>query len=101
MSNKTCFWCGKNVDDELTEFYTPCKKCRKHMSYGTTILEATPEANSTTNVEIQENVYPTGRWVVMRPEAARILFGVPNDIDKCFLDSKAFQEAFIRTDEVI
>lgn len=86
-----CFWCGeernevallghigdgrKHEDFEapmhMVIDYEPCEKCRANMALGVTLMEATNKPNSVTKVEMQKGVYPTGRYVVIKREAAR------------------------------
>lgn len=56
--------------------YEPCDKCKEQMSKGTTIIEVVTEDNG--NKPIQEGICPTGRWCVMRSEAAKELFETDN-----------------------
>lgn len=89
-----CFWCGeergeiallghigdgrKHEDIEapmhMVLDYEPCDECKKHMDMGFTVMEATTAPNSVTNVEIQNGVYPTGRYVVLKMDAAVRIF---------------------------
>ena len=115
-----CFWCGKQKNEialmgrmgntkkgedleapkSIVLDYEPCENCKKHMALGTTVMEATPEPNRVTDIEIQKGVYPTGRWVVIDSAAAKRVFNVSEDMDKCFLEKEVFQKAFIRESEV-
>jgi hypothetical protein len=72
--------------------YEPCDECRDKWSKGIALIEAreTPMADGQLpmkgNIKGQDtSVYPTGRWVVMRTEAARDLFQ-PHDIVDEVLD---------------
>lgn len=56
--------------------YVPCDKCKEAMDKGTTIIEVVLQSNG--NRPIQEGAYPTGRWCVMRSEAAQELFNTDN-----------------------
>lgn len=111
-----CFWCGKTKDQvalmgrigdarkgedieaprDIILDYEPCERCKKHMALGTTVMEASTEPNEVTDIEIQEGVYPTGRWVVITPDAAKRVFGIPENENKCFLEEEVFQNAFVR-----
>lgn len=85
-----CFFCGEpkgialfgkmKGDTEAPRHvllnYEPCDKCKDAMDKGTTILEVVTVDNG--NRPIQDGVYPTGRWCVMRSEAAKELFNVDN-----------------------
>lgn len=111
-----CFWCGKTKDQvalmgrigderkgedieaprDIILDYEPCERCKKHMALGTTVMEASTEPNEVSDIEIQEGVYPTGRWVVITPDAAKRIFGIPENENKCFLEEEVFQNAFVR-----
>lgn len=106
-----CFWCGeernevavlgevKDRNGREVEMpmhacidYIPCEECQKKMSLGFTLIEATSEPNSTTSREIQSGVYPTGRWIVIKPEAARQVFNnLPEEMDKAFIDPEVWE----------
>ena len=110
-----CFWCGKSKneiamlghigdgrkgeDKEAPMYavldYEPCDECKKDMAQGFTVLEATIAPNGSTSVEMQEGVYPTGRYAVIKTEAAT-QFGKESvsKTDKAFLDSEVFQKLF-------
>lgn len=87
-----CFWCGNERGDiallgriggsrdleapkHVVVDFEPCDCCRGKMSSGFTLMEATTVPNEGCAVEIQRGVYPTGRWCVIKPEAADRLFG--------------------------
>lgn len=79
--------------------YEPCEKCKKNMSLGFTVMEATTAPNSVTSMEIQTGVYPTGRFVVIKREAATRIFGnTDTDKGKAFLESPVFTQMFCRTE---
>lgn len=110
-----CFWCGKERNEvalmgrigdgrkhedyeapkHMVIDYEPCEECQKNMAAGFTVMEATKEPNKVTSVEIQQGAYPTGRFVVIRREAAgRIFKGIDPKAEKCFCDSKVFSQMF-------
>lgn len=112
-----CFWCGeeknevalmghvgdgrKHEDFEMPMHavinYEPCEECQKAMTMGVTIMEATHEPNRVSDVEFQEGAYPTGRWVVMKPEAAQRIFEVSADVKKIFVDVDLFNSIISQT----
>lgn len=55
--------------------YEPCDRCRVQMDQGVLIIEASDAPVMANQREIQRDVYPTGRWAVVRPEAAAQMFG--------------------------
>lgn len=112
-----CFWCGeskneiallghigdgrKHEDFEAPRYsvinYEPCDKCRAQMAQGFTVMEATTKPNRVSSVEIQKGVYPTGRYVVLKNEAAERIFGdLIKGNRKAFLPVEAFSEMFCR-----
>lgn len=110
-----CFWCGeernevalmghigdgrKHEDIEapmrMVIDYEPCEHCKRNMAMGFTVMEATQSPNNVSSMEIQKGVYPTGRYVVIKNEAAHRIFGdISNKIDKAFMDIKSFSKMF-------
>lgn len=110
-----CFWCGelkneiallghigdgrKHEDFEAPRYsvinYEPCDKCRAQMAQGFTAMEATTKPNRVSSVEIQKGAYPTGRYVVLKNEAAERIFGdLIKGNRKAFLPVEAFSEMF-------
>lgn len=107
-----CFWCGEdrgeiallgriktpgNDDVEAPKRmvldYGPCEKCKAYMKQGFTIMEATREPNDNANVPMQPGVFPTGRWMVIRREAKKVIFPQSSDEDtKCFVDPELYEE---------
>ena len=103
----TCFWCGKETgialcgrisggerggDYEAPRYvfggYEPCDECREKMGLGVTMIEADTWPVFEGQPEIQEGIYPTSRWVVIRPDAAKRIFNC--DSDKAFCDRETF-----------
>lgn len=116
-----CFWCGKEKNEialmghvgdgrKHEDFempmqaiinYEPCEECAKAMASGFTVMESTETPNWVTNKEIQNGVYPTGKWVVLKHEAAhRIFTGLDDNADKAFLDASVFDKMFGGIQEV-
>lgn len=117
-----CFWCGKEKNEialmghvgdgrKHEDFempmhavidYEPCGHCMEMMSAGFTVMESTSRPNSITSVEFQRGVYPTGRFVVLKPEAAqRISDGLDTSANKAFLDRSVFEQMFVSEKEAI
>ena len=75
-----CFWCGESAGiaipktmstkeegyrEQLT--YEPCTKCKDGWEQGAVIIEASDKPICENQPEIQQDVYPTGvYWVVKR-----------------------------------
>ena len=108
-----CFWCGKPKDEialvgrlrngerggdyeapkNMVIDYEPCPNCQMGMAKGITLIEATDHPLSEHQAAMQENAYPTGRWIVIKPEAAKRVF--PNlDFEQhkvVFIDHEIYQ----------
>ena len=82
-SLSTCFWCGEDdgsiilmgrlPNDEpaprkVCASYEPCPDCQAKMALGITFMEAT---------ETIHGPKPTGRWMVVKPEAIERLINDP------------------------
>lgn len=107
-----CFWCGEdrgeiallgrirtaeNNDVEAPKRmvldYEPCEKCKAHMEQGFTVMEATSGPNDATNMPFQPGVFPTGRWLVLRQEAKKLVFPEIEDGDaKCFVGHELYEK---------
>lgn len=48
--------------------YEPCEKCREQFARGVLLIEVTTSPEYM-GMPISENAYPTGRYVVVKPEA--------------------------------
>ena len=108
-----CFWCRKPTneiglagyikgDKEAPKYsilsYEPCDECKKNFALGVLVMEATTQPNTEKQPPIQKanekigtpDLYPTGRYVVMKREAATRIFNVPEDQikDKVFVDKE-------------
>lgn len=80
-----CFWCGEAKGlrllgnsykemaphDGLVFDYQPCENCLKAFDSGTALIEVVEGEGQ----PIQGNLVPTGRWWVIKPEAAEQVFG--------------------------
>ena len=110
-----CFWCGKERNEivlmghigdgrkhedieaprNMVIDFEPCEECEHNMSLGFTVMEATTRPNSISSVEIQKDVYPTGRFMVIKTEAAhRIFKGLADGVSKAFVDVITFTRLF-------
>lgn len=110
-----CFWCGNERNEialpgrigdgrkgegieapkSVVLDYEPCDKCRAAMEAGFTVMEATKNSNDASAVEIQDGVYPTGRFAVLTISAAeRVFGGTAKNNKKVFLDSEIFSKMF-------
>lgn len=107
----TCFWCGEptNVlvlfgrlpnDKEAGMHcgpidYEPCDKCKGNWAQGITLIEADVSPQSENQPEIQKGLYPTGRFLVLNPDAAERIFTPETAADAlkhrmCFIDLEVF-----------
>ena len=104
-----CFWCGKEKNEiallgrigkrgedieaprSMILDYNPCDDCARTMERGVTIMEASDNPISEGQQQIQEGIYPTGKWCVIRQEAAGRIFGdYLNGSNKVFVDSEVY-----------
>ena len=109
----TCFWCGKDKNEialmghiggrgrdleapkRIVLDFEPCDECKKNMASGFTVMEATTEPNTVSSIDIQKGVYPTGRYVVVKTEAANRIFGEQfTSKGKAFMSSSDFSRMF-------
>ncbi len=100
-----CFWCGEEKSEiailgyiegdieaprSCCVDYEPCDKCKANMERGVTIIEASLTPNG--YAPIQDGAYPTGKWVVITPEAAERL-GISTK--KVLMEEEAFENLFV------
>lgn len=84
----TCFFCGEDKNEiallgqigdrrkgedfeapmKAVLDYVPCEKCQEKFAQGVLLIEVTTSPEYI-GMPIAENVYPTGRYVVVKPEA--------------------------------
>lgn len=81
-----CFYCGETKNEiallgriggkadleapmKAILDYTPCEECQKKFEEGVLLIEVVNYPNTAGQPEIAPNAYPTGRYVVVRPEA--------------------------------
>ena len=79
--------------------YEPCEHCAEQWSQGVVVLEATTRRPTPYRPPIQKNgddeIYPTMRYVVIKPEAAERLFnGQFNVGQRILLEDEAFENIF-------
>ena len=77
--------------------FEPCDECASKMSMGITCMECTEKPNPSCNVAFADRIYPTGRYVVIKQEAAERIFSETVDFEKhqkVFVDSVAYQSLF-------
>lgn len=107
-----CFWCGKEKNEialmghigdrrkgedieapkNMILDYEPCEDCRKNMNLGVTVMEVSYVPIREGFPPIQDDLYPTGRWCVIREEAADRIFGDNlNGQNKVFVDQDVYQ----------
>lgn len=104
-----CFWCGEERGDiallgriggkldleaprHAVVDFEPCDCCKAKMASGFTLMEATTAPNEVSSAQIQRGVYPTGRWCVIKPEAADRIFGEGTSVSrKAFVQSDVYR----------
>ena len=79
--------------------YEPCEHCKEQWSMGVAVLEATTVRPTPYRPPIQKQgdteIYPTMRFVVIKPEAAERLFsGQFSAGQKILLEDEAFEKIF-------
>lgn len=107
-----CFWCGEDRNEvallgrisdgqgyedvkapmHMVIDYEPCEKCHANMVLGVTLLEATDRPNDVTKIEMQKGVYPTGRYLVIKRDVAKEIFGGIGNIGKAFIGVELFNQ---------
>ena len=79
--------------------YEPCDHCKEQWAMGVAVLEATVERPTPYRPPIQKqgeaDIYPTMRFVVIKPEAAERIFGGEFTTgQRLLLEDKAFEQIF-------
>lgn len=83
-----CFWCGKPNGEiallgaaykreapmNMALDYDPCDDCKAKMALGVVVVQCSQGDGKRLNRHIPDSV-PTGRWVVLKREAAQRMFG--------------------------
>lgn len=112
-----CFWCGnpkneialmgrvnpskkrgKNAEDIKMPMYSlidyePCDTCKSYMDQGVTLIAVdTVQTNNLPPIDHKRNLYPTGKFVVIKEDGVKALFAtdVAEDMiknKKCFVDN--------------
>ena len=54
--------------------YVPCDKCKEQFKLGVTLIEVTNKPMIENQPEIQQGLYPTGRFATIKEEAAKNCF---------------------------
>lgn len=82
--------------------YEPCPKCIENMEKGVTIAEVEARAiDGRPPIQRNPDLYPTGRWVVVRREAIPNIFKLKETADeiaakgKAFCDREVFESVFV------
>lgn len=110
-----CFWCGKQKNEivllgasskrltghdkapmSIVLDYEPRDECKAQMERGVTLAECV-ESPHDERPPIQDGLWPTGRWVVVTPEAFERVFGAEAASDvlragKAFIAKDAFEQ---------
>ena len=103
-----CFFCkehrneiilmGKLKDDaeapkNIIVDYEPCDKCKEKFKEGVLIIEATQYPNVEKQPALQKDAYPTGRYVLLKPESLKEPFNIPGT--KCLMTVTDYEELII------
>lgn len=71
--------------------YEPCDECKENRKLGVTLMEVSEEPMFDGFPEIQNGIYPTGRWCVIKKEAAERMFsGYLNEKNALFIDRELY-----------
>ena len=108
-----CFWCGKEKNEiallgqingqkdteapkHMVLDFEPCESCKEKMKRGITIVETTCQPNNNSYTKLSEGSYLTGRYVVLKKDAAnRIFKNLDTENETKFLmDSELFTQLF-------
>lgn len=84
-----CFWCNKEKNeiavlgklpndtkapDSCLLDYWPCDQCETIMHRGIVLIGTTAQPFADGRPPICDNVYPTGNWIVVKPDAIYRIF---------------------------
>lgn len=71
--------------------YEPCDECKENRKLGVTLMEVEDRPIHEGFPEIQNGIYPTGRWCVIRYEAAERMFsGFLDERNALFIDREIY-----------
>ena len=71
--------------------YEPCDECKENRKLGVTLMEVSEYPIYEGFPEIQNGIYPTGRWCVIKHEAVERMFsGFLNDKNALFIDQEIY-----------
>ena len=95
-SQVVCFYCGEvkelalmgrlkgdaKAPDRIVADLEPCQHCKDKMAKGTTLLEVSEYAQleGMPSINDKQQLYPTGRWCVLRSDIAKELFKTDDKI---------------------
>lgn len=106
----TCFWCGETKNEVIlfgrlpndqeagmhcgVVDYVPCEKCAAQWAQGIVLIEAVTTTPADNRPQIGTGIYPTGRFAVIKTEAAERIFDAEMaaaaiQYRKAFIDSEA------------
>lgn len=114
-----CFWCGKEdgtvlllgrlpgdaeAPRRVASSYEPCEACRKVWAKGVAFIEATRRPQHDGQVPLAEQVYPTGRLLVLTIDVAmkivqpREMMEQVTRLQKAFVEPPAFAKLLSKID---
>lgn len=104
-----CFFCGGDkgiallgrlkgdveAPKEIVMDYEPCDKCKENMKLGVTLIEVSEiqprDSRPPMNAQGGKEVYPLGRWVVIKAEAfSRITQQEWSEGQTCLIDTQVY-----------
>ena len=110
-SVEKCFWCGESMGvvlfgalkgdaeapREVVVSYEPCEKCKEIFAQGCQCIEVNDSPTDRGRIPIQkkgdQELYPTGRYHVLKHEVAARIFGdngVTEETEVLFIDNGVF-----------
>lgn len=110
-SVEKCFWCGESMGvilfgalkgdveapREVVTGYDPCDKCKKIIAQGCWCIEVhdhpTDRGRNPIQKQGNQELYPTGRFSVLKHEAAARIFGnsgITEESEAVFVDEDVF-----------
>ena len=80
---------------EMIIDYEPCDKCKDKWDHGVACIEVDTKPANASQPSIQDNLYPTGRYVVVKSDKLKEVFNRDfHDGDRVIIDTETFELVF-------
>lgn len=105
-----CAWCHEQTGEialvgelpgdieaprEMIVSYEPCDKCREKWDQGVACVEVDTKPTAINQPPIHEDLYPTGRCIVVNSERLKGVFDKDfHDGDRCLVEADMFEQVF-------